>query len=276
MAIDPVCGMEVAEDAPLQQSFEGVTYHFCSEQCLHKFRDHPHQYLKQGKIAAVTTTTATYTCPMHPEVRQQGPGVCPKCGMSLEPMGIPAPASKSEYTCPMHPEVVQDHPGNCPKCGMALEAGSNVAMKMEITKPLQFGVGACALMLVIYFGVVGLISGMDFALDQFAKYWYFILLLALGFGVQVGLYTYLKNLVGRHGASGRVVAVSGTTSTAAMVSCCAHYLTNILPILGVTGFLAVVAEYQIELFWLGLAFNAAGVMYVLSKVVNASREHQKC
>jgi len=119
---DPVCGMEVAADSPLQHAFEGVTYHFCSEHCLHKFRDHPHQYLKQDKAPpAATTATGTYTCPMHPEVRQQGPGVCPKCGMVLEPMGVPAPAAKTEYTCPMHPEVVQDHPGNCPKCGMALE-----------------------------------------------------------------------------------------------------------------------------------------------------------
>jgi len=58
---------------------------------------------------------------MHPEVQQQGPGACPKCGMALEPMDVPAPATKTEYTCPMHPEVVQDHPGNCPKCGMVLE-----------------------------------------------------------------------------------------------------------------------------------------------------------
>jgi len=61
---------------------------------------------------------------MHPEIQQQGPGHCPKCGMALEPMGVPAAATKAaktEYTCPMHPEVVQDHPGNCPKCGMALE-----------------------------------------------------------------------------------------------------------------------------------------------------------
>ncbi|MBI5438140.1 MAG: hypothetical protein HY936_04205, partial [Nitrosomonadales bacterium] len=58
------------------------------------------------------------------------------------------------------------------------------------------------LLLAIYFGVVSLISGMDFALGQFATFWYFIVLLALGFGVQVGLYTYLKNLVGQHGASG--------------------------------------------------------------------------
>jgi Cu+-exporting ATPase len=63
----------------------------------------------------------TYTCPMHPEIRQQGPGNCPKCGMTLEPMDVPAVISNTRYTCPMHPEVVQDHPGNCPKCGMALE-----------------------------------------------------------------------------------------------------------------------------------------------------------
>lgn len=143
-------------------------------------------------------------------------------------------------------------------------------------RPIQFGAGALVLLLAVYFGVVSLISGMGFAVEQFAKFWYFIVSLALGFGIQVGLYTYLKNLVGQHGASGKVVAASGTTSTAAMVSCCAHYLTNILPILGVTGFLTVVAEYQVELFWVGLAFNAAGILYVASKVIQATKEHEKC
>jgi len=61
-----------------------------------------------------------YTCPMHPEVRQDKPGACPKCGMALEREGAP-PRPKTEYVCPMHPEVVQCHPGHCPKCGMALE-----------------------------------------------------------------------------------------------------------------------------------------------------------
>ena len=124
MAIDPVCGMEVAEDAPLQHRFEGVTYRFCSEHCLHRFRDHPHQYLKQDSASPPASAPAAreiYTCPMHPEIRQQGPGACPKCGMALEPVNPPAAAPKTEYTCPMHPEVVQDHPGVCPKCGMALE-----------------------------------------------------------------------------------------------------------------------------------------------------------
>jgi Cu+-exporting ATPase len=61
-----------------------------------------------------------------------------------------------------------------------------------------------------------------------------------------------------------------------MVSCCAHYLLNILPILGITGFLTVVAEYQIELFWLGLVFNAGGILYVATMVVKATKEHEKC
>lgn len=61
-----------------------------------------------------------FTCPMHPEIRQEGPGSCPKCGMALEPV-TPAPVTKTEWTCPMHPEIVRDEPGSCPICGMALE-----------------------------------------------------------------------------------------------------------------------------------------------------------
>ena len=147
---------------------------------------------------------------------------------------------------------------------------------MILIKSIRLGTLAFTLMLAIYFSVVSLISGTSFALEQFTTFWYFIVALALGFGVQVGLYTYLKNLVGQHGASGKVVAVSGTTSTAAMVSCCAHYLVNILPIVGVTGILTIVAQYQIELFWLGLVFNAAGILYIVPKVIKATREHKKC
>jgi Cu+-exporting ATPase len=58
---------------------------------------------------------------MHPEVRQDHPGACPKCGMALEPEVPAGPTTKVEYTCPMHPEVVRDGPGSCPICGMALE-----------------------------------------------------------------------------------------------------------------------------------------------------------
>jgi len=235
---DPVCGMKVDSESQHSVQHAGERYFFCSQHCLEKFQANPGIYLKPGEKSAVEAN-GIYTCPMHPEIRQSSPGVCPKCGMALENV-------------------------------------TTTKLATGIARPLQFGMAACVLLLAVYFGVVGLISGMDFALEQFAKFWYFIVPLALGFGIQVGLFTHLKHLAGQHGTSGKVVAVSGTTSTAAMVSCCAHYLTNILPILGVTGFLAVVADYQVELFWLGLAFNVAGVMYILFQVVNASREHKKC
>ncbi len=62
-----------------------------------------------------------HTCPMHPEVREDGPGSCSKCGMALEPAGPPRRATQTEWTCPMHPEIVRLEPGSCPICGMALE-----------------------------------------------------------------------------------------------------------------------------------------------------------
>lgn len=58
---------------------------------------------------------------MHPEIVQNGPGNCPKCGMALEPMEPEIATGSTEYTCPMHPQIVQNEPGNCPICGMALE-----------------------------------------------------------------------------------------------------------------------------------------------------------
>jgi Cu+-exporting ATPase len=70
---------------------------------------------------AAAPTGIVYTCPMHPEVRQPGPGACPKCGMALEPAGEPPVSARTEWTCPMHPEIVRDSPGSCPICGMALE-----------------------------------------------------------------------------------------------------------------------------------------------------------
>ncbi len=69
-----------------------------------------------------SSTTRMYTCPMHPDVEQAGPGSCPQCGMALEPLiDNAAVSSRTEWTCPMHPEIVRNEPGSCPICGMALE-----------------------------------------------------------------------------------------------------------------------------------------------------------
>ncbi|PEQ13612.1 copper-translocating P-type ATPase [Novosphingobium sp. PC22D] len=83
--IDPVCGMRVDPVASAHHAtHEGSEYHFCSDGCRAKFVDDPGKYLRQRDPEPVAPG-AIYTCPMHPEVRQQGPGTCPICGMALEP-----------------------------------------------------------------------------------------------------------------------------------------------------------------------------------------------
>jgi len=121
--VDPVCGMRVdPAKAAAKTEHAGRTFYFCSTRCRDKFAAAPGDYTGERKPAEPgSRQTVTYTCPMHPEVRQPGPGACPKCGMALEPLEAPAAVGKSEYVCPMHPEIVRDAPGECPICGMALE-----------------------------------------------------------------------------------------------------------------------------------------------------------
>src|SRR5262245_8749744 len=120
--IDPVCHMTVdPATAAGSATHEGKTYYFCSTHCLHRFQADPRRYLEPQPAPPPAPAGTVYICPMDPEVRQDHPGTCPKCGMALEPDAPAAPATKVEYACPMHPEVVSDRPGSCPKCGMALE-----------------------------------------------------------------------------------------------------------------------------------------------------------
>ena len=122
-AKDPVCGMTVdPATAKHRWDHQGKTYYFCCNGCLEKFKADPDGYLAGGeKPAAPAPAGAMYTCPMHPDVMQEGPGDCPDCGMALEPATVTAVPTRTRYTCPMHPDVVQDGPGDCPICGMALE-----------------------------------------------------------------------------------------------------------------------------------------------------------
>jgi Cu+-exporting ATPase len=126
-ATDPVCGMQVdPATAAARVEHQGRTFFFCCPGCAARFTADPDRYLhKQAstgpRAEAPARPGTVWTCPMDPEVRQDHPGSCPKCGMALEPDVPAAPITKVEYTCPMHPEVVRDEPGSCPKCGMALE-----------------------------------------------------------------------------------------------------------------------------------------------------------
>ena len=144
--------MEVnPETARFKALHIGKEYYFCSTGCLAKFHANPEKILSSapkpmgsGLVSLGSTPslvmptssnsaaniqpasgsgkdTRAYVCPMCPEVRQIGPGPCPKCGMALDPESPAVAATKTEYTCPMHPEIVRAAPGSCPICGMALE-----------------------------------------------------------------------------------------------------------------------------------------------------------
>lgn len=142
---DPVCGMIINEESAVAfKKWQGVRYGFCSQKCYDSFSAEPEKYVatteqknetahgccspasavdhsKHDQNKMKKDSSGTYTCPMHPEIREDGPGSCPKCGMGLEAVTPVQSAVGMEYVCPMHPEVVQDKPGDCPICGMALE-----------------------------------------------------------------------------------------------------------------------------------------------------------
>ena len=93
---DPVCGMQVdPERTQHHAAHEGMDYHFCSAGCRTKFMADPERYLGDAPPVAEAPPGAIWTCPMHPEIRQQGPGACPICGMALEPEMVSADTGPS-------------------------------------------------------------------------------------------------------------------------------------------------------------------------------------
>lgn len=144
-------------------------------------------------------------------------------------------------------------------------------MLTKTIKPILYGIFASVLLLGLYFAILSLVSGWGFAKSQFADFWPFIVSLSLGFGIQIGLYSYLKGLIRDLHGEGKVLGVTGATSTVAMISCCTHYLANLLPVLGTVGIVTFVSRYQIELFWVGLLFNIGGIFYIARKIVKIKR-----
>jgi len=113
MAKDPICGMTVEESTPLRAERDGQTFYFCSEHCRKKFlSQNPHDDHSHHSHSPSSPHSHT----SHPIHTLHAPR---------------STASATIYTCPMHPEVQQDHPGNCPKCGMALEPKTVSAVEEE-------------------------------------------------------------------------------------------------------------------------------------------------
>jgi Cu+-exporting ATPase len=96
--LDPVCGMTIeVQDAVGTVDYDGQTYYFCNASCVERFKANPQQFLTP-QAAPPPSKDIEYTCPMDPEVRQIGPGACPKCGMALEPMEVTLDETNPELT----------------------------------------------------------------------------------------------------------------------------------------------------------------------------------
>lgn len=139
-------------------------------------------------------------------------------------------------------------------------------MNNPVKKSLAIGTSGVFAMLALYFIAVSLISDTAFTVGQFKKFWYYIIPLALGFGAQLALYMYLRQAVRQTNGSGKVLAVSGGTSGVAMITCCAHYLANIAPLIVTAGVVTFLTQYQVQFLWVGLLFNIAGVAYIWKKI----------
>lgn len=124
--------------------------------------------------------------------------------------------------------------------------------------------GALAL-LGLYFLILTWANSLAHAWEQFLLLWYWIILLAAGFGTQTGLYYYLRQQIRErqiNGLKGQMAA-SGGLSAGAMIACCAHHLVDVLPLLGLSAAFIFLAQYQLFFILLGLASNLFGIIFML-------------
>jgi len=131
--------------------------------------------------------------------------------------------------------------------------------KNKQSNAVFYGVLAGAGLLFFYISVLTIFQSFDFALSEFRSLWYWIIPLAVGFGIQIGLYNSILHTA-RINAE---IAASGTASGGSMLACCTHFLLNALPILGISGLTAFLMAYQKWFFGLGILSNFIGITILI-------------
>ena len=132
---------------------------------------------------------------------------------------------------------------------------------------ILIGIGAAVLLLLVYVGIITLAGGIEHALDQIADLWYWVVALAAGFGIQAGLFSFIrKGLHERRATTTASVATSGGVSASSMAACCAHHLADVLPILGLSGLAAFLVSYQVLFIVIGVLSNVVGITIMLESI----------
>ncbi len=145
-------------------------------------------------------------------------------------------------------------------------------------RPILTGfVGALALF-ALYMTIVTLAQGWPHAVELFGQDAWLVIPIMVGFGTQVGLYTYLRGapygVQQKSRASKAMMGAGGGTSTAAMVACCAHHVADVLPLLGLSAAASFLAAYKIPFMLVGLAMNGVGIVVIL-RAIRTEQRHVK-
>ncbi len=134
------------------------------------------------------------------------------------------------------------------------------------SKPILYGIFASAGLLGLYAMVMTIFSGWSAAVDQFSTLWYLMVPLAAGFGIQVGLYTKLKTTI--RARSKGALAAGGTSAGASMLACCTHHLTDVLPLLGLSGLSLFLTQFQKPILLVSLGINVLGIVIMTKHLKN--------
>jgi Cu+-exporting ATPase len=143
----------------------------------------------------------------------------------------------------------------------------------RVLYPLGAGLVGMLFLSGLYFGIMTWAEGFRAARALFWNDRWIVIPILLGFGIQSSLYAILKLRlfvpIGATGPSGALMGASGTTSTVAMLACCAHHVIDVLPILGLTATTTFLARYRLDFMWAALAMTLAGIMVMLIILFNA-------
>lgn len=154
---------------------------------------------------------------------------------------------------------------------MTIALPSTLRMALPARRSTLFGILAAAALLTLYLGVISVAQGPAHAVEQLALDAPFALAISAGFGVQIALFAELRAIDRRH-RRGAAVTVAGTsTSTAAMLACCAHHVVDLLPLIGLSAAAVFLNEFKTPLLVLGLAMNAVGVLVIGRELRRARR-----
>lgn len=130
--------------------------------------------------------------------------------------------------------------------------------------PTEAGFLGAITLLFAYFILLSILNSFDHAISQFFSMWYWILALAIGFGIQVGLYSHIKHAACANASASAEIAATGGVSATSMLGCCLHHITDVIPIIGLSAAAIFVTQYTTQFMIIGVASNIIGITLMLN------------